>query len=407
MPVRKADLEDPIFWTVLLDATEKTQAPFLQRALQSDYWERRLATDEDLKATVGGIVYAAIKSNDAGTDKGLIVKFLEEVGGSLRDGMPEALANYINELQTKLNYHSVSKTFFFKEGYTTSWANDENYDAFFRSLTIDRIGAMAFTTGEINSIDRIRFKLVLQYYSDIFHGFANREHLGPLIKRLETRIPRIKRLIDVSEDALLTRPLTVISLRDVSLEMKKVIPLLICRQLYDEKKAKEGGASDYLNIIIDEAHNILSSSSARESEAWKDYRLETFEEIIKEGRKFGVFLTIASQRPHDISETIISQLHNYFLHRLVNNLDILAVEKAVSYLDRVSFESLPILPTGTCVLSGISAQIPLVVAVDRIADQYEPNNRTMTLVDKWSLFELEDAPESEEADSFEWDEPPF
>ena len=91
----------------------------------------------------------------------------------------------------------------------------------------------------------------------------------------------------------------------------------------------------YLNLIIDEAHNILSLESSRESEAWRDYRLETFEEIVKEGRKFGVFLTLASQRPHDISPTIISQLHNYFLHRLVNNLDVLAIEKAVSYLDRV------------------------------------------------------------------------
>ena len=78
----------------------------------------------------------------------------------------------------------------------------------------------------------------------------------------------------------------------------------------------------YLNLIIDEAHNILSEESQRESEQWKDYRLETFEEIIKEGRKFGVFLTLASQRPVDISPTIISQLHNYFLHRLINEQDI-------------------------------------------------------------------------------------
>jgi hypothetical protein len=48
--------------------------------------------------------------------------------------------------------------------------------------------------------------------------------------------------------------------------------------------------------------------------------LETFEEIIKEGRKFGVFLTVASQRPSDISPTIISQLHNYFIHKLMNEL---------------------------------------------------------------------------------------
>lgn len=161
-----------------------------------------------------------------------------------------------------------------------------------------------------------------------------------------------------------------------------MIPLLICRQLYDEKK-RDGDPSRYLNIVVDEAHNILSNVSSRESEAWKDYRLETFEEIIKEGRKFGVFLTIASQRPHDISETIISQLHNYFLHRLVNNLDILAIERAVAYLDRVSFESLPILPTGSCVLSGLSTQVPVVVDIEKLSAEYEPNNKTMTLADGW------------------------
>ena len=54
-------------------------------------------------------------------------------------------------------------------------------------------------------------------------------------------------------------------------------------------------------------------------------RLEVFEEIIKEGRKFGVFMTIASQRPSDISSTIVSQLHNYFIHRLVNDEDLTKV----------------------------------------------------------------------------------
>lgn len=121
----------------------------------------------------------------------------------------------------------------------------------------------------------------------------------------------------------------------------------------------------------------------RESEQWKDYRLETFEEIIKEGRKFGVFLTIASQRPFDISPTIISQLHNYFLHRLINNNDIDAIQKTVSYLDKVSFDSLPILPTGTCILAGLVAQVPVLVEIDRIDDQFKPFNQTIQPIDFW------------------------
>lgn len=160
------------------------------------------------------------------------------------------------------------------------------------------------------------------------------------------------------------------------------MPLLLCKQLYEENKRKNN-PDTFLNIIVDEAHNILSRSSERESEQWKDYRLETFEEIIKEGRKFGVFLTIASQRPSDISPTIISQLHNYFLHRLINNNDIIAVEKTIAYLDKVSFDYLPILPTGTCILAGLLAQVPVVIDIDKIEDDFEPKNKTIKLLDKW------------------------
>jgi len=57
--------------------------------------------------------------------------------------------------------------------------------------------------------------------------------------------------------------------------------MLICKELYESKK-RDNSNNKSLHIIIDEAHNILSKNSERESEQWKDYRLETFEEIIKE-----------------------------------------------------------------------------------------------------------------------------
>jgi DNA helicase HerA-like ATPase len=228
---------------------------------------------------------------------------------------------------------------------------------------------------------QIRLKIVLQYHHEIINGFSSSEHLSPLLKRIGPRINDLRKVIEV-KDARPRKNITVISFRDVNIHMRKMLPLLICKQLYERKK-EENQKDKYLNIIIDEAHNILSSTSERESETWKDYRLETFEEIIKEGRKFGVFLTIASQRPYDISATIISQLHNFFLHRLINNNDITAVERSVSYLDRLSFESLPILPTGTCILAGLSAQVPVMIDIGSIEQQFEPDNKTMRIIDKW------------------------
>ena len=135
----------------------------------------------------------------------------------------------------------------------------------------------------------------------------------------------------------------------------------------------------YLNIIIDEAHNILSSDSFRESESWKDYRLETFEEIIKEGRKFGTYITISSQRPSDISPTIISQAHNFFIHRLVNQEDLKAIATSVSYIDKLTLESIPTLPVGTCIFNGISTQMPILISVEKLGFDKAPNSETVCI----------------------------
>jgi Rad3-related DNA helicase len=84
-----------------------------------------------------------------------------------------------------------------------------------------------------------------------------------------------------TEQNISAKNITIFSLRDVNIDIRKMLPMLICKDLY-EKKKEAGKQDESLHIIIDEAHNILSKESERESEQWKDYRLETFEEIIKE-----------------------------------------------------------------------------------------------------------------------------
>lgn len=412
LPLPKAAVHDPVFWTVLLDATEKTQAPFIARVLKSDYWDTLLPNSTALLDVIGDLVARATKSNDTTIDRQLPVNFLEEVEECLGDDVDhQALTGLILEMKDRLQYHSLYRNFYWSPRgcKDEKWATDGDWSDFIKG----KVTAVQQDFSLVDDVDLVRFKLVLQYYRDVISGFANREHLGPMMKRMTERVPSFKRLVRVSDDALTKVPLTVVSLRNVNLAMRKVIPMVVCKHLYDDKKRSDPRGQKYLNLIIDEAHNILSAQSSRESEAWRDYRLETFEEIVKEGRKFGVFLTIASQRPHDISETIISQLHNYFLHRLVNNLDVHAIEKAVAYLDRVSFESLPILPTGTTVLAGVSAQVPVVVRIGQLPPAAAPNSRTMSVAQEWLaplVVESDDCGPSDDVDPSEAGcpvEPPF
>lgn len=395
LPLPSSAVTDPTFWTVLLDATEKTQAPFLSRVLKSDFWDRQLAEPNDLIGLLADMVLKATKSTDLTIDRGTVLNLLEEVQTCLGEHPSTALADLIKEYRAELHWNATQRVYFWGT-WGSPYANTSE-GAAWPEYVRDPVANLNIDFSHIQpGIDLVRFKIVLQYYSDIISGFSNREHLSPLIKRMEERVPDIKKLVEVSSTNF-DQPLVVVSLRNVNLAMRKVIPMLLCKHLYDKKKVEDPHNQTVLNLIIDEAHNILSLESSRESEAWRDYRLETFEEIIKEGRKFGVFLTIASQRPHDISPTIISQLHNYFLHRLVNDLDIKAVERAVAYLDRVSFESLPILPTGVCILAGVAAQIPVMLKVGELAPKYEPNSRTMSVVNSWMSL----MPEADPSDAVE------
>ena len=372
-PITQESIKNPDFWIVFLTATEKTQSPFLKRTLKKD--------DID-NEKISEIIRDIITNQDRTVDKEIIFNFLLDINPFLKEEIN------IKKLRTNLKYHSKYNIYYFEKENKKkeNIYADSSFKNFIKKFNEHLGGDNWFHLKEnskLSTIQKIHLKIIYFYYNEIVRGFSNREHIAPLIKRLDKRIDDLEKVIEIGNDNQ-NNFFTVLSLKDVNIDMKKILPLLICKQLYDQKK-KDNKKENFLNLIIDEAHNILSHSSERESETWKDYRLETFEEIIKEGRKFGVFLTVASQRPADISTTIISQLHNYFLHRLINHKDVRAVENTISYLDKASFEFLPIMPTGTCVLAGLSAQVPVFIDIAQIeSKKYAPDNETINLVEKWS-----------------------
>lgn len=378
LPLAQETIDDPDFWAVFLEATEKTQMPFLRRALDNRYISGRVEEEGGLRDILRGMVIDATTSGDKTMDKSVVVNLLKEVSDSI--GPSESLNILRARFEAGLKFHTAQSTYYFDTGGQRIYSNEPR---FIPDVIEANFAGLEFDGGAIGPLDAIRLKIVLQYYNDIIRGFSNKEHLAPLIKRLDKRLDHLKKVVGIGLREETRGNITIISLRDVNLQMRKVLPLLLCKTLYNEKKT-QNDETKYLNLIIDEAHNILSEDSERESGQWKDYRLETFEEIIKEGRKFGVFLTIASQRPADISPTIVSQLHNYFLHRLINHEDITAVRQTISYLDRVSFEYVPLLPTGSCIVAGLLANVPIVVDIGKIEPKaHEPKNKTITLVDKW------------------------
>jgi len=370
----ETDLLDKDIFSILANATEKTQKPFISRTI--DFYKRVLKS-EDPDEYFKNILKKRVKDIYKMADKNkatLLLDYIKEILPPRFDELGIEI-----DLSEDVDFNNTHSEFMFEGRYLRS-----NPGYIESTILYDQVDEYQF---ESNFISKMIHFLYLQLIYDVFSNRANNEHIAPAINKLKSFQKEIEEVIEIrtddEPDFWADNFFCVVNLDKTNTQLKKTIPLLVSFKLYAEHKKNNRKKEKSLNIIIDEAHNILSYASERESETWKDYRLETFEEIIKEGRKFGVFLTIASQRPSDISSTIISQLHNFFLHRLINNNDILAVEKTISYLDKVSFESLPILPTGTCIIAGQCIQVPVMVDINEIDKEFEPDNKTINLVSNW------------------------
>ena len=88
-----------------------------------------------------------------------------------------------------------------------------------------------------------------------------------------------------------------------------------------------------------------------------------FKKIAREGRKFGCFLFLSSQRPSELSSTVLSQCNNYLIHRIKNNLDLDYMLKTIPYIDSNQLTRISYLPTGTAFIVGELFPIPVEVKV--------------------------------------------
>lgn len=257
-----------------------------------------------------------------------------------------------------------------------------------------------------DKLNQLHLFLDFQKISVAARKLVNIEHINPLFKRIDISLNSLKSVIkltpqnneenfcenvkiDTDCSTKQFKFLNIINLVNANLETKRTLSMLISKMIYDNQKrksVKSDKPKSTCHLIIDEAHNILNDNYSHNSDNSQDYRLSTFEEIIKEGRKFGFFLTLASQKPADISPTIISQLHNFIIHRLVNQNDLHILESTMSTLDNFSFKQLPSLGQGEAIITGTAIQLPTLVKIDK--DDIRPKSDDISLTSLWKKEEI-------------------
>ncbi|HBX6034158.1 TPA: ATP-binding protein [Klebsiella pneumoniae] len=177
----------------------------------------------------------------------------------------------------------------------------------------------------------------------------------------------------------------IIDFSEVPSDILPVVVGLVGRLIYQiqfwSSPGEDGDARHPIVIVCDEAHLYLPSSAASTGPLEKR-ALENFERIAKEGRKYGVGLMVVSQRPSDVSTTILSQCSNIISLRLANKTDQSVVKQLLPESLEGLMEVLPTLDVGEAVVVGDATLLPTRIKMSK--PKYEPRSATIPFWARWA-----------------------
>jgi len=141
-------------------------------------------------------------------------------------------------------------------------------------------------------------------------------------------------------------------------------------------------------MVLEEAHTFIKKYSQDNEEISPQMMCcQTFERIAREGRKFGLGLLLSSQRPSELSPTVLSQCNTFLLHRLVNDRDQELVRKLVPDNLGNLLSELPVLPTRKAILLGWASPIPLLVEMKWLKSKHRPKSSDPDFWNVWTKKE--------------------
>nr|WP_314782281.1 ATP-binding protein [uncultured Treponema sp.] len=184
-----------------------------------------------------------------------------------------------------------------------------------------------------------------------------------------------KKLMDFGKN----NGLKIIDFSEVPSDILPLITGLIGRFIFTVQQWMQDECRHPIALFCDEAHLYLPANT---NSSIEEKGLHNFERIAKEGRKYGVSLVVISQRPSDVSKTILSQCGNFISMRLTNPDDQNVIRKLFPDSLGDFSEMLPILDVGEALIVGDASLLPTRVLIDKPA--IKPNSATVNFWDEWA-----------------------
>ncbi len=328
-------------------------------------------------------------------------------------------SNYLDVADIVLPYWLLNSEEL-QELFLDTEANDHNQRNVFKEAVID--SKISYFKGSPERKDRINFDSPLLFDIKDVLSFAQEKNnemvqgktgpkQGPLngklsnfISRLENRISD-KRLTFLLGDEVLHTTfentikqfigygnsksnITIIDLCGVPFEVLSITVSLISRLLFEfgyyyKRLRHSTNPNETINndtpflLVYEEAHKYVPNSDLVKYRASR----ESIERIAKEGRKYGITLMLASQRPSEISETIFSQCNNFITMRLTNPNDQNYVKRLLPDTMGQLIDKMPTLKSGECLLIGDAVIIPSIVKIEECNPK--PSSNDIPYLELW------------------------
>jgi len=247
---------------------------------------------------------------------------------------------------------------------------------------------------------------------------GNTDHVETMLMRIRTILSdsRMKTIVSdtqgitldawlkdtIGEDQAMNGTVTVIDLSLVPAEVIHIVTSVIARMVLDAlqrfRKQNHGKVLP-TTLVMEEAHTFVKRyQDDVENQSASAICCQIFEKIAREGRKFGMGLILSSQRPSELSPTVLSQCNTFLLHRISNDRDQELVHRLVPDNLRGLLRELPSLPSQHAILLGWASELPVLVKMDELPKSQQPHSDDPDYWDVWTGFDKEGGEVKREVD---------
>ena len=357
-------------WALLLKASEKSQLPILRNALG---FTQNLSQEIISHIYACNIMYVYEHWESSVTKRQRIISLIDKSKIAIDYSKLDAKFGNFSNKQEEDNF-KISVKNYIKEDVNIDLKFNSDY---FEFKDLEQALENAILYEEYHGNKQIR-----DYCSSMitrFKSIKEREDFKFLTttqndKSIDEYIYSLLGIEKQEDNAIKKNQVIIIDLNSANDETVEVISCVISRLIFEKLKTAKDRNQFPINLVLEEAHRYISTESGK---IFGDAN-RIFERIAKEGRKYGMFLLVSSQRPSELSRTVLSQCSNFIVHRIQNPEDLSHIRQITPHISETILKRIPSIPTQHALIFGHSVNLPTTFKVNEANPKPKSDNNEIS-----------------------------